>query len=255
MTYKNIVAFVTGAGRGLGKATALYLAMNNAKVVIADIDAIMVQKMVQEIGNDNAIAAVLDVCNESQVQTSLNQAVEKWGKLNLVVNCAGIAPPMKTISKRGAHDLNHFIKTMNINTVGTFNVARLAVEKMILNEPDEDGCRGLIINTASIAAMDGQIGQVAYASSKGAIVSMTLPMARDLADYGIRVNAIAPGLFLTPLMESLPLKVQQDLAKTVPFPRRLGKPIEFAKLVTSIMDNPMINGEVIRLDGAIRLPP
>jgi 3-hydroxyacyl-CoA dehydrogenase/3-hydroxy-2-methylbutyryl-CoA dehydrogenase len=202
-----------------------------------------------------AMAAVIDVCSEEAVQESIDKAVAKWGKIDVAVNCAGIAPPMKTLSKKGPHSLEQFSNVLKVNTIGTFNIIRLAAQQMSLNEPDADGMRGVIVNTASVAAMDGQIGQVAYAASKGAIASMTLPIARDLSTYGIRVCTIAPGLFLTPLLEGLPEKVQTDLAATVPFPKRLGKPDEYAHLVESIIGNPMLNGEVIRLDGALRMQP
>ncbi len=179
----------------------------------------------------------------------------KFGKISVAVNCAGIAIAQKTLGKKGPHSLAAFSKVLNINTVGTFNVLRLCAEKMALNEPDADGIRGCVINTASIAAMDGQIGQSAYAASKGAVVAMTLPIARDLSTSGIRVNCIAPGLFLTPMLESLPESARIDLAKTVPLPKRLGNPDEYAKLVESIIENNMLNGEVIRLDGALRMQP
>ena len=255
MTLSNVVAFITGAGQGLGRATALRLASKNAKVVVADISESAAAKVAAEIGIKNAIAIVMDVTNEAQVKDAMDQTIQKWGKLNVCVSCAGIAPPMKTLSKKGPHLLDLFSKVVLVNAVGTFNVARLAAEKMSLNETDPDGLRGLIVNTASIAAFEGQIGQVAYAASKGAVVSMTLPLARDLAQYGIRVNTIAPGLMMTPMLEGLPESVQKDLAATVILPKRLGKPDEFAHLVQAIIENPLLNGEVIRLDGALRMQP
>ena len=190
-----------------------------------------------------------------QVKSAMDEAVEKWGKINATINCAGIAIAMKTIGKKGPHDLSQFSKVLHVNTTGTFNVIRLAAEKMAHNEADGDGIRGVIVNTASIAAMDGQMGQAAYAASKGAVVAMTLPIARDLSSTGIRVNTVAPGLFLTPMLEGLPETVRTQLGAGVPLPKRLGKPAEYAKLVQSIIENPMLNGEVIRLDGALRMQP
>ena len=254
MTLSNVVAFITGAGQGLGRATAIRLASLNAKVVISDVSEMTAKRVAEEIGIQ-AFAVTIDVTNEEQVKDAMEQTIKKWGKVNVCVNCAGVAPPMKTLSKKGPHNLDQFSRVLQINTVGTFNVIRLAAEKMALNPVDEDGLRGLIINTASIAAYEGQIGQAAYAASKGAIVSMTLPIARDLAPYGIRVNTIAPGLMMTPMLEGLPENVRIDLAKTVLLPKRLGKPDEFAKLVQAIIENPLLNGEVIRLDGGLRMQP
>lgn len=211
--------------------------------------------MIEEIGADNAFAASVDITDEAAVAAAMDQAVERWGKVNVAVNCAGIAIAQRTLSKKGPHDLSAFAKVLNVNTVGTFNVIRLAAQRMALNEPDEDMIRGVIINTASVAAFDGQIGQAAYAASKGAVVGMTLPIARDLSSSGIRVNTIAPGLFLTPMLEGLPEKVREQLGQTVPLPKRLGKPAEYAKLVQAIIENSMLNGETIRLDGAIRMQP
>jgi 3-hydroxyacyl-CoA dehydrogenase/3-hydroxy-2-methylbutyryl-CoA dehydrogenase len=255
MSLSNVVAFVTGAGSGLGRATALRLAKQNAKVVVADMSGDNVKKVVDEIGASSAIPAVLDVTNENQVRESMNEAVKKWGKLNAAVNCAGIAIANKTLSKKGVHDLNAFIKVLTVNTAGTFNVCRIAADIMQKNEADADGKRGVFVNTASVAAFDGQIGQVAYAASKGAVAAMTLPLARDLSSVGIRVCTIAPGLFLTPMLESLPEAVRKELGATVPFPKRLGNPDEYAMLVESILLNPMLNGETIRLDGALRMQP
>jgi len=255
MSLSRIVAFVTGGGQGLGRATALRLASQGAKVIVADVNEAQAKAVANEIGAQSAIAAVVDVTNEAHVKEALDAAIAKFGKINTAVNCAGIAIAVKTLSKKGPHDLSQFSKVLNVNTTGTFNVIRLAAERMATNEADEDGIRGVIVNTASIAAFDGQMGQAAYAASKGAVVGMTLPIARDLSSYGIRVNTIAPGLFLTPMLESLPESVRTHLAAGVPLPKRLGKPAEYAKLVQSIIENPMLNGEVIRLDGALRMQP
>ncbi len=255
MNLSKAVAFVTGAGQGLGKATALRLAKRGTKIIVADMNEAAAKSVVSEIGEANAMVALVDVSNEEQVSKSVNEAIAKFGKINIAVNCAGVAIAQRTLSKKGPHNLAAFAKVLNVNTVGTFNVLRLCAEKIALNEPDADGIRGCVINTASIAAMDGQIGQSAYAASKGAVVAMTLPIARDLSGSGIRVNCIAPGLFLTPMLESLPESARIDLAKTVPLPKRLGNPDEYAKLVESILENNMLNGEVIRLDGALRMQP
>lgn len=250
------VALITGAGQGLGRATALRLARQGAKIVLVDISQDNLTKVSDEIANkSNVITSVCDVTDPTQVSNTVKAALDNFGKLTLAVNCAGIAPPMKTLSKKGPHTLEQFDKVLRVNTIGTFNVVRLVADAMSKNSFDSDSERGVIVNTASIAAMDGQMGQAAYAASKGAVVSMTLPIARDLAAYGIRVCAIAPGLFLTPMLEGLPEQVRTDLASTVPFPKRLGNPDEYARLVQSIVENPMLNGEVIRLDGALRMQP
>jgi len=255
MLLKNTVAFISGAGQGLGRATAIRFAKQGARVVVADRSEASVQRVVSEIGNESALGAVLDVTSEEGVRKGFDEAIRKWGKVNAVVNCAGILSPMKTLSKKGPANLDQFAKVQMVNVVGTFNVIRLAAERMALNAADEDGQRGVIINTASIAAMEGQIGQAAYAASKGAIASMTLPIARDLSSYGIRVCCIAPGLFLTPMLEELSEDIRKSLASGVPFPKRLGNPDEFARLAQNIIENSMLNGETIRLDGALRMQP
>jgi len=195
------------------------------------------------------------VTSETDVRQTIQKAVDTFGKINVVINCAGVVNPGKLIGRKGPLPLDAFNKVLQINLVGTLNVIRLAVEQMMNNKPDEDGEKGVIINTASIAAFEGQIGQVAYSASKAAIVGMTLPIAREISDYGIRIVTIAPGIFETPMMAGLPSAVKEDMAKTVPFPRRLGKPLEFAKMVLHIIDNVMMNGCCVRLDGALRMPP
>jgi len=252
--FKNAVALVTGGASGLGKATVERFARAGSKVILCDLETSQGDKVAKDIG-ENVVFVPLNVTSESDVNQALEVAKTKFGRLDVAVNCAGITVAYKTFNfnKNLCHKLEDFIKIMNVNTTGTFNVIRLASGLIGQNEPNEDGQRGVIINTASIAAYDGQIGQAAYAASKAAIVGMTLPIARDLSIQGIRVVTIAPGLFRTPLLESLPHKVQAFLSKTIPFPQRLGKPEEFAHLVESIVDNPIINGEVIRLDGALRM--
>ena len=250
---EKISAVVTGGASGLGEATARSLSSMGANVAIFDLDENKGLAVSEEINSDFYKVDVTDT-------NSVNQAVLSFLKKNdgiqTVVNCAGIGPAAKTVSRGEPHSSELFAKVININLIGSFNVASICAAEMVKNrEYSEDGFRGVIVNTASVAAYDGQIGQVAYSASKGGIVGMTLPMARDLSDKGIRVCSIAPGLFLTPLLESLPEEVQESLGKQVPFPSRLGKPTEFAKLVVQIIENDMLNGEVIRLDGAIRMAP
>ncbi|XP_014284473.1 3-hydroxyacyl-CoA dehydrogenase type-2 [Halyomorpha halys] len=254
--FKNIVALVTGGASGLGKATVERICKNGGRVIVCDLPTSQGKAVADDLGS-GAIFASVDVTSESDVTNALNVAKEKFGKLNCVVNCAGIGVAYKTynFNKNLPHKLDDFTRTLMVNTVGTFNVIRLSAGLIGQNSPDEDGGRGVIVNTASVAAFDGQVGQVAYAASKAAIAGMTLPLARDLASQGIRVVTIAPGLFDTPLLSSLPEKVRNFLAKSIPYPQRLGKPEEFALLVQSIIENPVMNGEVIRLDGAIRMQP
>ncbi|MFZ1037514.1 MAG: 3-hydroxyacyl-CoA dehydrogenase [Smithella sp.] len=254
MNTKDVVAVVTGGASGLGEASITELVKKGARVVIVDIDSDKGEKLAINIGA-GAIFVKTDVTSESDVRKAIQKAVDTFGKINVVINCAGIVNPGKLIGRKGPLPLESFNKVMQLNLVGTLNVIRLAVEQMMNNTPDEEGERGVIINCASIAAFEGQIGQVAYSASKAGIVGMTLPIAREVADYGIRVIAIAPGIFETPMMAGLPPAVKEDMAKTVPFPRRLGKPIEFAKLALHIIDNIMLNGCCIRLDGALRMPP
>jgi NAD(P)-dependent dehydrogenase (short-subunit alcohol dehydrogenase family) len=254
MNSKDVVALVTGGASGLGEASITELVKKGARVVIVDVDSDKGEKLAVNIG-EGAIFVKTDVTSEADVRQAIQKAVDAFGKINVVINCAGIVNPGKLIGRKGPLPLESFNKVMQLNLVGTLNVIRLTVEQMINNTPDEEGERGIIINCASIAAFEGQIGQAAYSASKAGIVGMTLPIAREVADYGIRVMAIAPGIFETPMMAGLPPAVKEDMAKTVPFPRRLGKPIEFAKLALHIIDNIMLNGCCIRLDGALRMPP
>lgn len=248
---KGVVLAVTGGASGLGNAVARRARANGATVAILDRDADRGTAQAVEIG---AHFYALDVSDAGNVAQVLGQVATDHGGLHVMVNCAGIAPAAKTVGRDGAHDPTTFAQTINVNLIGTFNCASQAAAIMAAQDgvgPDNE--RGVIINTASVAAYEGQIGQVAYAASKGGVVGMTVPMARDLHKLGIRVCAIAPGLFLTPLLEGLPQEVQDSLGAQVPFPPRLGKPSEFADLVAHIAQNTMLNGEVIRLDGAIRM--
>ncbi|MCD2514134.1 3-hydroxyacyl-CoA dehydrogenase [Comamonas endophytica] len=245
------VFIVTGGASGLGEGTARMLAAKGGKVVIADMQDDKGRAVAQEIGG---AFVHCDVSSESDAQAAMAQAVQ-LGKLMGLVNCAGIAPAEKTVGKNGAHALSVFSKAINVNLIGSFNMIRLAAEAMSKNEPEATGERGVMISTASVAAYDGQIGQAAYSASKGGIVGMTLPIARDLARSGIRNMTIAPGIFGTPMLFGMPQEVQDALAAGVPFPSRLGTPGDYAKLACHIFENDMLNGEVIRLDGAIRLAP
>lgn len=251
MEIQGKVFIVTGGASGLGEGTARMLAAAGAKVVIADMQEEKGQALAQAIGG---AFVRCDVTSEADGQAVVAHATA-LGKLMGLVNCAGVAPAEKIVGKNGAHSLANFSKTIQINLIGSFNMLRLAAEAMGKNEPESTGERGVLISTASVAAYDGQIGQAAYAASKGGIVGMTLPIARDLARSGIRNMTIAPGIFGTPMLFGMPQEVQDALAAGVPFPSRLGKPEDFAKLVRHIFENDMLNGEVIRLDGAIRLAP
>ncbi|HUG25147.1 3-hydroxyacyl-CoA dehydrogenase [Piscinibacter sp.] len=248
------VFIVTGGASGLGEGTARMLAAHGGKVVIADLQADKGEALVQALGNANAAFVKCDVSQEADGQAVVARATA-MGKLMGLVNCAGIAPAAKTVGKEGAHPLAQFSKVVTVNLIGSFNMIRLAAEAMAKNEPEATGERGVLISTASVAAFDGQIGQAAYSASKGGVVGMTLPIARDLARSGIRNMTIAPGIFGTPMLFSMPQDVQDALAAGVPFPSRLGTPDDYAKLVHQIITNDMLNGEVIRLDGAIRLAP
>jgi NAD(P)-dependent dehydrogenase (short-subunit alcohol dehydrogenase family) len=249
---KGRTFFVTGGGSGLGAATVRRLAQEGANVLIADVDEEAGEELAADIG-EQAHFAHADVTDEESTQGALDAARDAFGELHGLVNCAGIGPAEKVVGKRGTHSLDSFVKAVQVNLVGTFNPIRLAAPNMMENEPDEGGERGVIVNTASVAAFDGQIGQAAYSASKGGVASMTLPVAREMAGHGIRVMTIAPGLFETPMLAALPKDAQESLGKQVPFPSRLGRPEEYAALVKHIIDNQMLNGEVIRLDGAIRM--
>lgn len=250
MQIQDNVFIITGGASGLGEATARMITANGGKVVIADVQVDAGQKLAAEL---NAIFVKCDVTQEADGKEVVAAATAA-GTLRGLINCAGVAPAVKTVGKEGAHPLELFQRVVNINLIGTFNMARLAAEAM----SKTDACneeRGVIINTASVAAFDGQMGQTAYASSKAAVVGLTLPMARDLSRNGIRVMTIAPGIFETPMLLGMPQDVQDALGKMVPFPSRLGKPSEYAQLAKTIIENMMLNGETIRLDGAIRMQP
>lgn len=246
-------AIVTGGASGLGATTAELLAKNGLKVTLFDLNAALAEQHAEKIGGT---FQRVDVSDPASVSKGIAGAEKAFGTARILVNCAGIGGASKTVSRGAPHDPELFEKTIRVNLMGSFNCASQVAARMVAADPvDNDGTRGVIINTASVAAFDGQVGQLAYSASKGGIVAMTLPMARDLADKGIRVCTIAPGLFRTPLLDELPEDVQASLGAQVPFPSRLGNPSEFAELVSHISQNPMMNGEVIRLDGAIRMAP
>lgn len=243
---------VTGASSGIGEAVARRLHGLGASVTLADINEENGNKVAAELGAKAQFCRT-DISDEVSVQACVDKAVETFGAINGLVNCAGIPGAERVVGREGPHRLASFQKALNVNLLGTFNMIRLTADKMQTNEPGEDNERGVIINTASVAAYDGQIGQAGYAASKGGVVAMTLPIARELARFGIRVMTIAPGLFKTPMMDVLPPEVQESLGASVPFPQRLGNPDEFASLAQQIIENTMLNGETIRLDGAIRM--
>jgi len=251
MNISGQVFIVTGGASGLGEGTARMLVAAGARVVIADMQEAKGQALAQELG---ATFMRCDVSQEGDAKAVVERACA-LGPLMGLINCAGIAPAEKTVGKNGPHSLDVFSRVVQVNLIGTFNMTRLAAQAMSANEPQASGERGVIINTASVAAFDGQIGQAAYSASKAGVAGMTLPLARDLSRHGIRVMTIAPGIFATPMVAGMPEPIQASLAAAVPFPSRLGQPSDFAKLVRQIIDNDMLNGEVIRLDGAIRMPP
>lgn len=251
MQIKDSVFIVTGGASGLGAATARMLAEQGGKLVLADVQVEPGEKLAAELKGK---FVKCDVTSEADGRAAVAAAVS-LGTLRGLINCAGVAPAVRTLGRDGPHPLEVFQRTVNINLVGTFNMARLAADEMAKTEPNADGERGIIINTASVAAYDGQIGQTAYGASKAAVAGLTLPMARDLSRNGIRVMTIAPGIFETPMLLGMPQEVQDALGQMVPFPPRLGRPSEYAQLAVSIIENCMLNGEVIRLDGAIRMQP
>ena len=253
MNINQNVFIVTGGASGLGEATVLRLHAQGAKVVIADLNETLGQALAAQLGA-NACFVRCDVSKEADAMAAI-EAAKAMGGLSGLINCAGVGTPCKTVGKEGAHPLELFERVIRINLVGTFNMVRLAAVAMAAQKPNENGEQGVIINTASVAAFDGQMGQAAYSASKAGVAGMTLPIARDLARNGIRVMTIAPGLFETPMLMSLPEEARVSLGMQVPFPSRLGRPVEYAQLVQQIIENPMLNGETIRLDGAIRMQP
>ena len=253
MDLNGVTALVTGAGSGMGAATAKALAERGARVAVVDLNLESAQQTADSI---KGLALGADVSSGESVEAALQQVVDELGAPRVVVSCAGIAAASRIVGREGPHELDLYQRVINVNLVGTFNVLRLTAERMSQLEPvSKSGARGVIVNTASVAAYDGQIGQAAYSSSKGGVVALTLPAARELARFGIRVMTVAPGLIATPMLLDMPDEVQQSLAAQVPFPQRFGTPEEYADLVLHIVDNEMLNGEVIRFDGAIRLQP
>jgi NAD(P)-dependent dehydrogenase (short-subunit alcohol dehydrogenase family) len=252
MKVEGQAALVTGGGSGLGAATAAALANAGAKIALLDVNAEAMRTVAAKIG---ALALKCDVANSDSAAKAVAEAREKHGAARILVNCAGVAPAKRIVGREGPMELSDFARVINVNLIGTFNMMRLAAADMSALPPLDDDERGVIISTASVAAYEGQIGQAAYAASKGGVVSLTLPAARELAQFGVRVNAIAPGIFLTPMLQGLPEEVQNSLAASVPFPKTLGKPEQYASLVLHIVENRYLNGEVIRLDGALRMQP
>jgi NAD(P)-dependent dehydrogenase (short-subunit alcohol dehydrogenase family) len=254
MNLADMTTVVTGGASGLGRATAERLRAAGGRVALLDLPASAGAEVASGLGGSAAFIAC-DVTSAEGVDAALAATVARFGAIHALVNCAGIGPAEKTFGRRGPADLGVFTRVIHVNLIGTFNCIRLAAAHMAKNPPNAEGERGVVVNTASVAAFDGQIGQAAYSASKGGIVGMTLPIARDLAELGIRVCTIAPGLFDTPLLAGLPEAARASLGKQVPFPPRLGRPAEYAALAAHIIENPMLNGETIRLDGAIRMQP
>ncbi len=252
MEIRKHVAVITGGASGLGEACTRELVKDGAKVAILDVDEERGNALVSEL-EPEVIFCKTDVTDETSVQAAIDRAAASFGSVHVAINCAGVGPAAKILGKKGPMPLEKFTKVVDINLIGTFNVMRFAVQKMAQNSPDEDGERGVIINTASIAAFEGQTGQAAYSASKAAVCGLTLPAAREFAEYGVRVVAILPGLFETPMAASLPEKVKEGLTSLIPFPRRFGRPHEFAKLAKEIIGNPFLNGTNIRLDASLRM--
>lgn len=252
MQIKNTVAVITGGASGLGEGAARVLSAAGAKVALLDLQVDKAEAVAAELGG---IAVECNVADAASAETALKTVEEKLGLCGIAVNCAGIGTAGRILGKEGPMALEVFSKVIQVNLIGTFNIMRLAAEQMSRREPNADGERGLVVNTASIAAYEGQIGQAAYSASKGGVVGMTLPAARELARFGIRVNTIAPGLFLTPMMQGMPQEVQDSLAAGLPFPQRLGKPSEYGELVRFMAETAVMNGETVRLDSAVRLQP
>jgi len=255
MEFSNIRAIVTGGVSGLGLAVARRFTAGGGRLALFDVNADQAEAAIAELGADNAKFFLTDVSDERNVSESVAAAEEFLGRIVVLVNCAGILGAGRVLGKNGPMPLDRFKSAVTVNLVGSFNVAKAVADRMQHNEANEDGERGVIINTASVAAWEGQIGQAAYSASKGGVVGMTLPMAREFTRFGIRVNTIAPGVFHTPMVDTMPAEVQQALGDSVPFPKRLGKPEEFADLCVHLVENPYFNGTAIRLDGAIRLEP
>jgi len=254
LDFKNCKALITGGASGLGEAVVREITIAGGYAAILDLDENRGKTLASDLGN-SSLYIKTDVASAESVKTAINQAAAAFGLINVLVNCAGIAPAAKVLGKKGPHDLELFTQVLQVNLIGTFNTIRLAVERMAENSPGTDGERGVIVNTASIAAFEGQIGQAAYSASKGGIVGLTLPVARELAALGIRVVTIAPGIMETPMLMDMPDHVREALGKMIPFPPRLGHPDEYAQLARHIIENTMLNGTTIRLDGAIRMQP